>query len=228
MGYKYNIDPLFFEKWSPNMAYILGYIFADGCLLKNRYRLKIASCDKSHLRKVLYVMKSNYPMLANWSDNRKVPNYYSIVDSKKVYFDLIRLGLVPRKSKVAELPYIPERYFFHFLRGYFDGDGSVYYDKPHIDRGDKKYVRLNACFTSASYNLLNTLQELISKKLKIYQQKLSKNYDAFKLRYSTQDALKLLSRLYKNSNKVLRLDRKYRIYFCYISSKNKQNKERLF
>lgn len=74
MGYKYNVDTLFFESWSPNMAYILGYIFADGCILKDRYRLKIASCDKDHLKDILYVMKSGYPMLANWSDNRKVPN----------------------------------------------------------------------------------------------------------------------------------------------------------
>ncbi len=216
MGYyKHNLDISFFEKWSPNMAYILGYIYADGCILRNRYRLKIASCDKRHLRNILDVMKSTYPMLVNWSDNRKVPNYCSIVDRKKVYFDLIKLGLVPRKSKIVKFPNIPKRYFFHFLRGYFDGDGSVYYDKPHIDRGDKKYTRLNTCFTSASYNFLDTLQKLISKRVNIPRQKLSNNHDAFKLRYSTQDSLRLLKQLYKNSNKLLRLHRKYKIYSCY-------------
>lgn len=221
MRYKYKVDTFFFEKWSPNMAYILGYIFADGCILRNRYRLKIASCDKSHLESILHIMKSNYPMLANWSDNRKIPNYYSIVDRKKVYFDLMKLGLVSRKSKITEIPYIPRGYFFHFLRGYFDGDGSVYYDKPHIDRGDKRYVRLNASFTSASYDFLDVLQKLISEKIKIPQQKLYKDHDSFKLRYSTNDSLRLLGQLYKNSNKFLRLERKYKIYSRYMSKKNK-------
>lgn len=218
MKCKYDLDTFFFERWSPNMAYTLGYIYADGCILRNRYRLKIASCDKNHLKKILYIMKSTYPMLTNWSDNRKRPNYYSIVDRKKVYFDLIRLGLIPRKSRITKFPNMPRKYFFHFLRGYFDGDGSVYYDKPHIDRGDKKYVRLNTCFTSASYNFLDTLQKLISKKIDIPRQKLSKNHDAFKLRYSTKDSLKLLKQLYKNSDALLKLDRKYKIYIGYLSN----------
>jgi len=218
MRYKHNLDILFFKKWSPNMAYILGYIYADGCILRNRYRLKIASCDKSHLRSILYIMKSNYPMLANWSENRKRPNYCSIVDRKSVYFDLVKLGLIPRKSKVAKFPSVPKKYFFHFLRGYFDGDGSVYYDRPHINRGDKKYIRLNTSFTSASYDFLDTLQKLISKKLNIVQQRLSKNYDAFRLKYSTKDSLKLLKQLYKNSSALLKLNRKYKIYISYLSN----------
>lgn len=216
MGYKYNIDITFFEKWSPNMAYVLGYIFADGCLLKARWRLKISSNDKKHLKNVLNVMKSNYPILKYWRKNRKFPNYYSIVDSKKVYFDLLKVGLIPRKSKVVGFPDIPQKYFFHFVRGYLDGDGSIYYDKPHIDRGNKRYTRLNTCFISGSKKFLNVMQRLISRRLNIPQQKLSKNYTAFKLRYSTRDSLKLLKQIYNNNSKFLKLDRKYKLYLNYI------------
>lgn len=199
------------------MAYILGYIFADGCLLKARYRLKIASCNKIYLKSILKIIKSTYPVLANWSDDRESPNYYSIVDSKEVYFDLIKLGLVPRKSKIMKFPSMPKKYFFQFLRGYLDGDGSVYYDRPHIDRGNRKYIRLNTCFTSSSANFLNTIQKFISKELGIFQQKLSKNYDAFKLRYSTKDSLKILKQIYRNNN-FLKLDKKYRTYINYINN----------
>jgi len=216
------MDTSFFEKWSPNMAYILGYIFADGCLLKTRYRLKISSCDKNHLKKILCVIKSNYPILLNRRADRKIPNYDSIVDSKKVYFDLLKLGLIPRKSKVVKFPNIPKKYFFDFLRGYLDGDGSVYYDRPHIDRGDNEFIRLNTCFTSGSYNFLNAVQRIISKRLNIPQQKLSQNRTAFKLRYSTQDSLKLLEQVYKNNNRLLKLSRKYKKYLDYVLDKRKR------
>ena len=203
------------------MAYVLGYIFADGCIMKHRYRLKIASSEKNHLKKVLQAMESNYPILTDKKGIGRLPVYSGIVDSKKIYFDLVKLGLIPRKSKVITFPNINGKYFFHFLRGYLDGDGSVYYDKPHIDRGNKKYTRLNTCFTCGSSKFLNTIQKLISNKLKVSQQKLSKNHTAFKLRYSTQDSLRLLKQIYK-SDKFLKLNRKYKMYKDYISPKRKK------
>ena len=41
----------------------------------------------------------------------------------------MKFGLTPKKSHTMKLPDIPDAYFFHFVRGYFDGDGGVYHYK---------------------------------------------------------------------------------------------------
>ncbi|MEL3972227.1 LAGLIDADG family homing endonuclease [Rossellomorea oryzaecorticis] len=35
-------------------------------------------------------------------------------------------GIQPNKSLSIQLPTIPDSYLNHFIRGYFDGDGSIY------------------------------------------------------------------------------------------------------
>ena len=41
--------------------------------------------------------------------------------------DLMKLGVVPRKSLIAEMPNINKSLVRHFIRGYFDGDGNISY-----------------------------------------------------------------------------------------------------
>jgi intein/homing endonuclease len=35
------------------------------------------------------------------------------------------MGMVPNKSLVLKFPDIPKEMYRHFIRGYFDGDGSL-------------------------------------------------------------------------------------------------------
>lgn len=42
------------------------------------------------------------------------------------YKFLLRIGLIPNKSKRLSDLKIPNLYFFDFLRGHLDGDGSFY------------------------------------------------------------------------------------------------------
>jgi len=43
-----------------------------------------------------------------------------------LYRWLLKIGLTPNKSKTIGSLKIPDKYFFDFLRGHFDGDGSCY------------------------------------------------------------------------------------------------------
>ncbi len=60
------INQDFFKDWSSNMAYVLGYITADGCIAcrkdrkKNPYILDITSVDLEHLNKIKKILKSEY------------------------------------------------------------------------------------------------------------------------------------------------------------------------
>ncbi len=61
-----NINQNIFKTWSSEMAYLLGYIFADGCITfdksreGNPYTLNITSADKMHLYKIRKSLGSNH------------------------------------------------------------------------------------------------------------------------------------------------------------------------
>lgn len=70
-------------------------------------------------------------------------NEYSLlsIDSKVMVNRLIELGIVPNKTyNSSVLPHIPKEYFNDMLRGYFDGDGSIY------KNGEKRFFTV--CFSS--------------------------------------------------------------------------------
>lgn len=48
------------------------------------------------------------------------------------YKFLLQIGLMPSKTKIISKIDIPENYFFDFLRGHLDGDGTFfsYWDPP--------------------------------------------------------------------------------------------------
>lgn len=64
MGIKYNVNSNFFKLWTPEMAYVLGFITADGSLedasyLRGKY-LRICSSDMEILDKIKAVMDSEH------------------------------------------------------------------------------------------------------------------------------------------------------------------------
>jgi len=119
---KLKVNANFFNTWSPGMAYILGFIFADGCLVehKNGYHgLDITSKDLQLLKLIKEQLKAEHKIA------KKERGYHIQIRNRNIYNNLIKLGLIPRKSKIIEFPKLPKRYFSHFVRGLFDGDGSV-------------------------------------------------------------------------------------------------------
>jgi len=115
--YKVNID--FFKKWSSQMAYILGFTFADGNIYKTTLAWDLKE-DKEILEKINQVMDSDYPISFRRTSFRLRNSNPIIIN------DIQKLGICPNKSKNMLLPDIPSRFFSHFARGFFDGDGWVY------------------------------------------------------------------------------------------------------
>ncbi|PIP28260.1 MAG: hypothetical protein COX29_02045 [Candidatus Moranbacteria bacterium CG23_combo_of_CG06-09_8_20_14_all_35_22] len=53
----------FFKKWSPEMAYVLGFFAADGCMIKNNrgaYFIEFQITDKDILLKIKKLLGSNH------------------------------------------------------------------------------------------------------------------------------------------------------------------------
>ncbi len=130
--YETNVD--YFNTWSSKMAYILGFITADGCV-DEEYRLQISLNTKDTC--VLDFIKSEIRptskyIYRNQKNGDKVyPQVCLSIYSKPLVLSLNKLEVIPRKTNHEKLPNIPEEFKGDFLRGLFDGDGSIltHYDK---------------------------------------------------------------------------------------------------
>lgn len=118
---------------SEDKAYWLGFIMADGSIEKQAnyesYRLSFAQKgeDVEHLYKLRSVLESEHVISVKEDNN---PRYKAPiiqaryrVNSNELVADLMKLGLVQRKTGKETLPEIPKPLKRHLIRGYIDGNG---------------------------------------------------------------------------------------------------------
>ena len=124
---KFKCNENFFEVIdTEEKAYWLGFLYADGCVQQkgNYYTTKIdlATIDRNHIEKFKKSLDSNHN-INDYKDHSKI-----VIGSKKMFNDLNNKGCVPKKTLILEFPTIeqvPEHLVHHFIRGYFDGDGTI-------------------------------------------------------------------------------------------------------
>ncbi|MBL7150190.1 MAG: hypothetical protein ISS84_00980 [Candidatus Pacebacteria bacterium] len=178
---KYNLNFNYFKKWSPKRAYILGYIFAEGNIniSKNRGHrgvLQIESKDKD----ILYFInkelgKNIYPTYRKRiREGRKNPvqeSFYITICSKEIINDLTKIGVPPgKKSGKIKFPSLPKKYTKHFIKGYFDGDGSIFTlnQKRKYKNKIYSYFYKYLTFKSKSLKFLKELNKKLNFLGKIY------------------------------------------------------------
>jgi hypothetical protein len=114
----------FFKTWSPNMAYVLGYWFADGNMYFQKgaggYFVSIGSKDSDHLQRICDAIGVGTLKRKTRSDVHEL-----VICRKEMFNDLLRLGGTTRKSLTVTWPHVPSEFLVDFIRGYIDGDGSL-------------------------------------------------------------------------------------------------------
>ena len=220
MGIKYSVNENFFERWTPLMAYILGYLYADGSLenahyLRGKY-LRLTSTDKElvNITKKSLSSKHTIVVIPADSPNRKI-RYFLRIGSHKIYDDLVALGLLPNKSLTMEFPKIDARFLPHFVRGYFDGDGHV-----GIEKDKKVLKRIRVIFVSGSQRFLVSLAYEMGRILKLKIDKVYKGSKSYRLAYSTSDSVNFFKYIYKDA-KGLFLKRKFGVFKSFFMDYNK-------
>lgn len=128
------IDKSRFE-WSNDLAYVLGYMYADGSVgeypksdCDGRRKRKLATSSiTSKDEHILWDIRERMGWKAKpCSFDRNGETYWHIATSCRwVFNQWVKLGVKPRKSfEGMEIPKVPDSLLQHFIRGFFDGDGS--------------------------------------------------------------------------------------------------------
>jgi hypothetical protein len=127
---EYQKNEKFFSGWTKEMAYVLGWMFSDGNIAPGdrMFRIKLTARDIGILEKIKSVLKTETPIRVTGK-----PLSYAVlaVSSRRMCQDLIGLGCTQNKTHRFKTPNVPRKLLRHFVRGYFDGDGSIGFNKPN-------------------------------------------------------------------------------------------------
>src|SRR3989338_6815394 len=209
----------FFKKWSPKMAYVLGFFAADGNMIINNrgaHFMEFVSTDKSIIVKIKNALCSNHKISCRKRDKKWKPAYRLQIGSKEIFSDLVGLGMMPAKSNIIKLPNIPDDYFNDFLRGYFDGDGHVSVSTYRRKGRKSKSTIIITGFTSGSRKFLEELK-LILENHKVAVGGSLYTTNGHHLCFSTRDSLRLYNFMYQKE-KGLYLRRKKDTFKHYFNN----------
>lgn len=124
---KFKVNHSFFKEINTEAkAYFLGFLMADGNIHSNKMCLAIHEQDEHILHEFKKSMDSEHKIHKHRENQVRL-----YIRSTRICNDLINLGCTRKKSLTLELKdnIIPDNLFHHFVRGYFDGDGSISYSK---------------------------------------------------------------------------------------------------
>lgn len=146
-------------------AYFLGLLYSDGCLKKppRTYviQLSLVSEDGYIVERLKDALAPTVPLLYYTPKGRNTREQTRLnVSSTKIGESLVALGMCPGKSYLSNLtfPDIPKEFYYSFIRGFFDGDGSASISiSKNLNSSISRCVYL--CCTSK--NLLTKMQEIL-------------------------------------------------------------------
>ena len=190
-------------------AYFLGLMCADGnnyISKNNDYQLSISlQSDDLHILKTFteYLCPDTIPKFRPRSKSHYKDQYCFRIDSKLISRQLSKLGCVPNKSLKLEMPAIPKHLLRHFIRGYFDGDGSISYWMKNNNKNYKWQI-------TSTYNFCIDVQRMIKNELSVNSYLyIAKNDITTTLSSGgNKQVIKIMEWLYRDAG--IYLDRKYK------------------
>lgn len=216
---KYTLNENYFENIDcADKAYWLGFIAADGSispLQPKKRNQRLAIVIKAEDRYLLERFKKdiNYTgslhnivlKSGKWKGNEYVQIQFT---SNKIAQDLAKYNIVPRKTYSFTYPKnLPEEYTFDFIRGYFDGDGSVFMSQEKHWRHGTIVSVIHFRFVGTE-DLLRVIQEKLNMGGSLRKKK---NSFVYELHYKRRKKAKeFFEKLY--TNRTLYLTRKYNVF----------------
>ena len=209
------------EKWNSNLAYAIGLIATDGCLSKDGLLIDLTSKDREQLENFSKCLGVDFNIGNKWNSNGD--KHLRIQFKNRFFYDfLLSIGLTPRKSLTIGKLEIPDKYFFDFLRGCFDGDGCFY---SYWDSRWRSSHMFYLEFTSASEKHIYWIQREIKKHTNMIGHITGRKKKVFfQLKYAKKEAMEIIQKMYYNSNLVCLSRKKIKIKKALKIEKEQQGK----
>lgn len=223
---KHHFNEHYFDEIdSQEKAYWLGFLYADGCVREEvkgkkycRMTLALQPKDIEHLNKFNTAIESDYPIMTTITqlNGKEYTRKFLSVYSEIFINALVKHGCVQNKSLILKPPIINDSYAIDFIRGYFDGDGSICRKRNSIN-------------CTLSFLGTDDLLMWIAEKLDLthYQIRKAKKYTECKeLRFSkSSDVFSVYNKFYSFANPTCWLDRKYEKFTKYYIEYNQLNRD---
>ena len=233
---KYNCE--IFKTENELSSYFLGYFLADGNLSIKKTKFKTMprigfSCsinDKEFFESFIRTFGIKNKIIISKEYKIKNTDYISskIMSVNFVAYDIYeilkKLNISERKTyKEINLPLFSDSNTSHFIRGYFDGDGSVTTHKP-TGRKNNNY---NWSILSYNKKILEDIQKFFYK-FNIITHVIKDGKGNFLIQTSSKKQIsKIYELIYKNS--TFQMDRKMnktKIIYNFFCDENKKEKQR--
>jgi DNA-binding CsgD family transcriptional regulator len=190
-------------------CYWAGFLAADGFVVsgRNGIGVELSAIDVKHLKELCrFVGRDEKLFFRQRQGQTRVLEFVEVdLLSSKLMDDLVNnFNIVPRKSLILEPPDLPRELRRHFIRGYFDGDGSIGWHKHN------ETIRLNFC--SGSERFLEWIWNTMCEELGDLGQRTigsRKNSKVRTLELSGDAAIKVLEWMYGDGGDTLCLKRKH-------------------
>ena len=208
-----NVNISFFEEWSQELAYIVGFFLADGHMADHskvkHYGIFFSVGDKDIVEKIANVCGYKNTVKKYIHKTTTLSTMYKIsISSKFVWKFFENLGFSHRKTFTTRIPkQIPQELMHHFIRGVFDGDGSIFFRWKH-------YPQTNI---AGSKLLIDDVSKIGIEHSSIN----NKNNKTFVICYNGQKAIGFLNYIYKDA--TIYMDRKHKRYLKALKWRNSRN-----
>lgn len=206
------------------MAYVVGLMAADGCLISGRKQLNFKSEDERLVRTFLECL--GRPMRYGRRIGRTGrPHYVTQFGDVRFYDWLQQVGLMPRKSLVLGPIPVPRQFLFHCARGLLDGDGSIlnYWYAGSGKATGRRYEGLATRFVSASEPRVDWIRAELFDALGVRGGKCrpSPRRPCWTLTYAIRESCILLPQIYADAD-APRLDRKWKTWLDFARRHGRQ------
>lgn len=196
------VNDNYFSIENHNMAYIMGFLAADGHIHQkdNGIEIGLSSIDVDFLKQIKKELNIEHEVKISMTSNGYEQCRLSF-SSEQIKKDLEEYGITYNKTYNLHLPNLSTEYKIDFIRGFFDGDGSV-------STAGECAIRWQIC--SATKDILEEIVKFLYENYQIPKVNIQiqqRKNPLYVIQYSSTATRKIFNILYTENS--LYLPRKY-------------------
>lgn len=209
----YHHDETVFSQWDERSAYLIGYLEADGYITYTKQSVRVH-------------FQLSYKDLAYLEQLRTLVGYTGPIRTSDIHisgrtYQMSRFVVISRLWKThleqaalrcRQIPDMPRDLLHHYIRGYFDGDGSIYWETQ------SQNYKSNIVFSSQELGeeFARQLRPITNCKMIIHQKTSSSKCWYFSL--ASRGTARLCEYMYEDAS--VYLQRKFNLARVLLSTRN--------